>query len=105
MGAVDERAPRWLIDPCSEPAALDLAGQLGVSRTMAEVLLRRGHGAADAQLPGQIQGGRLRTGIDQPSGSAFIHNSHARKQVGQRRRRNDPPPAAMLGPERYDGPC
>ena len=46
MRAVDERAPRWLIDPCSEPAALDLAGQLGVSRTMAEVLLRRGHGDA-----------------------------------------------------------
>ena len=48
MRAVDERAPRWLIDPCSEPAALDLAGQLGVSRTMAEVLLRRGHGDAAA---------------------------------------------------------
>ncbi|HEV8452139.1 MAG TPA: hypothetical protein VGQ45_11955, partial [Gaiellales bacterium] len=43
---MDERVPRWLIDPCSEPAALDLAAQLGVSRTMAEVLLRRGHGDA-----------------------------------------------------------
>jgi hypothetical protein len=49
-----------------------------------------GHGAADAQLPGQIQGGRLRAGIDQPSGSAFIHSSHARKRVGQRRRRRHP---------------
>src|SRR6185503_9366662 len=48
MRVVDERAPRWLIDPCSEPAALDLAGQLGVSRTMAEVLLRRGHGSAES---------------------------------------------------------
>src|SRR3954452_22557590 len=46
MRGVDERAPRWLIDPCSEFAALELAGQLGVSRTMAEVLLRRGHGDA-----------------------------------------------------------
>ena len=59
MRAVDERAPRWLIDPCSEPAALDLAGQLGVSRTMAEVLLRRGHGdAASARAFLEAEGPR-----------------------------------------------
>jgi single-stranded-DNA-specific exonuclease len=40
---MDDRAPRWLIAPCPEPAALALAADLGVSRTMAEVLLRRGH--------------------------------------------------------------
>ncbi|HVI19540.1 MAG TPA: single-stranded-DNA-specific exonuclease RecJ, partial [Gaiellales bacterium] len=56
---MDERAPRWLIDPCSEPAALDLAGQLGVSRTMAEVLLRRGHGdAASARAFLEAEGPR-----------------------------------------------
>jgi single-stranded-DNA-specific exonuclease len=59
MRAVDAPAPRWLIDPCSEPAALDLAGQLGVSRTMAEVLLRRGHGdAASARAFLEAEGPR-----------------------------------------------
>ena len=34
--------------PCPEPAALVLASDLGVSRTMAEVLLRRGHHDAES---------------------------------------------------------
>jgi len=40
-------SPRWLIDPCPAQAADDLAGALGVHRTTAEVLVRRGHGTAD----------------------------------------------------------
>jgi single-stranded-DNA-specific exonuclease len=45
---VDEHAPRWLIDPCSERDALELASALEISRTTAEVLLRRGYDDADA---------------------------------------------------------
>jgi len=40
-------SPRWLIDPCPAQAADDLAGALGVHRTTAEVLVRRGHGTPD----------------------------------------------------------
>src|SRR5690242_908112 len=36
-------APRWLIDPCPPGVADDLAASLGVQRTTAEVLVRRGH--------------------------------------------------------------
>src|SRR6476469_8374038 len=46
-------APRWLIDPCPPQVADDLAAGLGVHRTTAEVLVRRGHatpGAARAFL-------------------------------------------------------
>jgi single-stranded-DNA-specific exonuclease len=39
---MDETAPRWLIAPCSEPRALELAAALGIQRTTAEVLVRRG---------------------------------------------------------------
>jgi single-stranded-DNA-specific exonuclease len=42
-----DMSPRWLIDPCPPQAADDLAGALGVHRTTAEVLVRRGHGTAD----------------------------------------------------------
>ncbi len=35
---------RWLIEPCAEPEAIALASDLGVSRTTAEVLVRRGLG-------------------------------------------------------------
>ena len=35
---------RWLIEPCGEPEAVALAAGLGVSRTTAEVLVRRGLG-------------------------------------------------------------
>src|SRR5579862_8338167 len=38
--------PRWIIDPCPPSAADALAAELGVSRTTAEVLVRRGHGDA-----------------------------------------------------------
>jgi single-stranded-DNA-specific exonuclease len=48
MGSMEDRAPRWLLHPCPEPQALALAGRLGVSRTTAEVLLRRGYGDPDA---------------------------------------------------------
>jgi single-stranded-DNA-specific exonuclease len=36
-------APRWLIDPCPPGVADDLSAGLGVQRTTAEVLVRRGH--------------------------------------------------------------
>src|SRR5262249_1799904 len=36
-------APRWLIDLCPPGVADDLAEALGVQRTTAEVLVRRGH--------------------------------------------------------------
>jgi single-stranded-DNA-specific exonuclease len=38
-----ETSPRWLIEPCPPGAAADLAAALGVQRTTAEVLVRRGH--------------------------------------------------------------
>jgi single-stranded-DNA-specific exonuclease len=38
-----ETSPRWLIDPCPPGAAAALAATLGVQRTTAEVLVRRGH--------------------------------------------------------------
>jgi hypothetical protein len=72
------------------------AGGGGIAMAAAQQHL--GHGAADTQLPGQIQGGRLRAGIDQPSGSAFIHSSHARKRVGQRRGRRHPASRRYAGP-------
>jgi single-stranded-DNA-specific exonuclease len=40
--------PRWLIDPCPSTAADDLAAALGVHRTTAEVLVRRGHDTPQA---------------------------------------------------------
>src|SRR5437660_6424521 len=39
---MDDQTTSWLIEPCPEPVATELAGRLGVSRTMAEVLARRG---------------------------------------------------------------
>jgi single-stranded-DNA-specific exonuclease len=45
MGTMEQTAPRWLITPCAERDALDLASALGVNRTTAEVLIRRGHRA------------------------------------------------------------
>jgi single-stranded-DNA-specific exonuclease len=39
---MDEQTTRWLIEPCPEPEAVALAERLDVSRTTAEVLLRRG---------------------------------------------------------------
>jgi single-stranded-DNA-specific exonuclease len=45
---MDSTAPRWLIAPCSEPQAVDLAAALGVQRTTAEVLIRRGLDDPDA---------------------------------------------------------
>ncbi len=44
---MEQHAPRWLIAPCAERDALELADTLGVSRTTAEVLIRRGYGSAD----------------------------------------------------------
>src|SRR6185312_13202238 len=41
-------APRWLIDPCPPGVADELAAALGVQRTTAEVLVRRGHTTPDA---------------------------------------------------------
>jgi single-stranded-DNA-specific exonuclease len=43
-----DTSPRWLIDPCPPQAAADLASELGVHRTTAEVLVRRGHATAQA---------------------------------------------------------
>jgi hypothetical protein len=63
------------------------------------------HGAADAQLPGQIQGGRLRAGIDQPSGSAFIHTLMLGRGSDSDAAATTVPRGAILAPERYDGPC
>ena len=40
---MEQHAPRWLITPCAERDALELAARLDVSRTTAEVLIRRGH--------------------------------------------------------------
>jgi single-stranded-DNA-specific exonuclease len=45
---MDVTAPRWLIAPCSEPRAVELAATLGVQRTTAEVLIRRGLDDAEA---------------------------------------------------------
>ena len=45
---MEDHAPRWLIAPCAEGDALTLAASLGVSRTTAEVLIRRGHGSAES---------------------------------------------------------
>ena len=39
--------PQWTFAPCAEDDALALAGELGVQRTTAEVLIRRGHTTAD----------------------------------------------------------
>jgi single-stranded-DNA-specific exonuclease len=39
--------PQWTFAPCREDDALALAAELGVSRTTAEVLIRRGHTSAD----------------------------------------------------------
>ncbi len=39
---MDEHSTSWLIEPCPEPVATALAAELGVSRTTAEVLARRG---------------------------------------------------------------
>ena len=39
--------PRWTFAPCSEDDALALAAELGVGRTAAEVLIRRGHRTAE----------------------------------------------------------
>jgi single-stranded-DNA-specific exonuclease len=43
-----ETQPRWLIDPCPPAAAAHLASALGLHRTTAEVLVRRGHATAAA---------------------------------------------------------
>ena len=43
-----ETSPRWLIDACPPQVAADLAAELGVHRTTAEVLVRRGHRTAAA---------------------------------------------------------
>jgi len=48
MGFVDDHAPRWLIAPCPEPETAALATRLGLSRTTAEVLVRRGLADPDA---------------------------------------------------------
>jgi single-stranded-DNA-specific exonuclease len=40
--------PRWQIAPCSESAAEALASELGVKRTTAEVLIRRGYADAES---------------------------------------------------------
>ncbi len=40
--------PRWLIDPCAPGRADALAAELGLHRTTAEVLVRRGHTTAAA---------------------------------------------------------
>jgi single-stranded-DNA-specific exonuclease len=45
---MDDHAPRWLITPCPERDAVELADALGVRRTTAEVLLRRGYSTAEA---------------------------------------------------------
>src|SRR5437588_8511477 len=42
------RSPRWLVDPCPSAAADALAAELGLHRTTAEVLIRRGHTTAAA---------------------------------------------------------
>src|SRR5256885_2686503 len=41
-------APRWLIDPCPPEVADDLAANLGVQRTTAGVLVRRGPAPPEA---------------------------------------------------------
>jgi single-stranded-DNA-specific exonuclease len=43
-----DESTTWLVEPCPEPAAAALAAALGVSRTTAEVLVRRGLGDAQA---------------------------------------------------------
>jgi len=45
---MDPHAPLWEIAPCSEGAALALSRELGVSRTTAEVLIRRGRADAES---------------------------------------------------------
>src|SRR4051794_12349511 len=48
MGWMELLNPRWQIEPCAPGAAADLAQALGVHRTTAEVLIRRGHGESTA---------------------------------------------------------
>ena len=59
MGTMEQHAPRWLIAPCPERDALDLAASLGISRTTAEVLIRRGlRTAQDARAFLEAEGPR-----------------------------------------------
>src|SRR5436309_6060711 len=43
-----DESTTWMVEPCPEPAAAALAAELGVSRTTAEVLVRRGLGDPQA---------------------------------------------------------
>lgn len=43
-----EPSSPWLVDPCPPEDADRLAHELGIRRTTAEVLIRRGHATADA---------------------------------------------------------
>ncbi|MDX6495566.1 MAG: single-stranded-DNA-specific exonuclease, partial [Gaiellales bacterium] len=43
-----DESTTWMVEPCPEPAAAVLAAELGISRTTAEVLVRRGLGDPQA---------------------------------------------------------